>query len=182
MEHLQGACHGDVGDASFIKRRTLHGKPQPLIKPQRAALGMQAQFAVTPLAGGIGQGFQDVAAQARAAHHPFHRHAPDTGHTRLGRVALQQPPAPQQEALQWRGVQAPDFGDMGLLFRPDQRQSGSDEGPHRIQRRKRDQGEQTGRRHWWTGFLYTATYMGFFSWQIYWALASIRGRHWGTRG
>ncbi|NCD21698.1 MAG: glycosyltransferase family 2 protein [Spartobacteria bacterium] len=42
--------------------------------------------------------------------------------------------------------------------------------------------EQTGRRHWWTGFLYTVTYMGFFSWQIYWALATIRGRHWGTRG
>lgn len=42
--------------------------------------------------------------------------------------------------------------------------------------------EQTGRRHWWTGFLYTATYMAFFSWQIYWALATIRGRHWGTRG
>ena len=42
--------------------------------------------------------------------------------------------------------------------------------------------EQTGRRHWWTGFLYTATYMLFFSWQIYWALATVRGRHWGTRG
>ncbi len=27
--------------------------------------------------------------------------------------------------------------------------------------------EQTGRRYWWTGFLYTVTYMAFFSWQIY---------------
>ena len=41
--------------------------------------------------------------------------------------------------------------------------------------------EQTGRRYWWTGFLYTVTYMAFFSWQIYWALATIGGRHWGTR-
>ena len=42
--------------------------------------------------------------------------------------------------------------------------------------------EQTGRRYWWTGFVYTATYMGFFSWQIYWALATLRGKKWGTRG
>ncbi len=42
--------------------------------------------------------------------------------------------------------------------------------------------ERTGRRDWWTGFLYTASYMVFFSWQIYWALATLRGRKWGTRG
>lgn len=42
--------------------------------------------------------------------------------------------------------------------------------------------EQTGRRHWWTGFLYTGSYMVFFSWQIYWALATLRGKKWGTRG
>ena len=42
--------------------------------------------------------------------------------------------------------------------------------------------EETGRRYWWTGFIYTATYMIFFSWQIYWALATLRGRKWGTRG
>lgn len=42
--------------------------------------------------------------------------------------------------------------------------------------------EQTGRRYWWTGFLYTASYMVFFSWQIYWALATLRGKKWGTRG
>lgn len=42
--------------------------------------------------------------------------------------------------------------------------------------------ERTGRRHWWTGVLYTASYMFFFSWQIYWALVTIRGRKWGTRG
>ncbi len=42
--------------------------------------------------------------------------------------------------------------------------------------------EQTGRRYWWTGFLYTATYMLFFSWQIYWALATLKGKKWGTRG
>ena len=42
--------------------------------------------------------------------------------------------------------------------------------------------EQTGRRYWWTGFVYTASYMLFFSWQIYWALATLRGKKWGTRG
>ncbi len=42
--------------------------------------------------------------------------------------------------------------------------------------------ERTGRRHWWAGFLYTLSYMTFFSWQIYWALATISGRKWGTRG
>lgn len=42
--------------------------------------------------------------------------------------------------------------------------------------------ERTGRRDWWTGFLYTASYMFFFSWQVYWALATLRGKKWGTRG
>ena len=42
--------------------------------------------------------------------------------------------------------------------------------------------EQTGRRYWWAGFVYTFTYMAFFSWQVYWALATLRGRKWGTRG
>ena len=42
--------------------------------------------------------------------------------------------------------------------------------------------EQTGRRDWWTGFVYTASYMLFFSWQIYWALATLKGKKWGTRG
>lgn len=42
--------------------------------------------------------------------------------------------------------------------------------------------EETGRRYWWTGFLYTASYMAFFSWQVYWALITLRGKKWGTRG
>lgn len=42
--------------------------------------------------------------------------------------------------------------------------------------------ERTGRRYWWTGFIYTASYMAFFSWQIYWALLTLRGKKWGTRG
>jgi len=42
--------------------------------------------------------------------------------------------------------------------------------------------ERTGRRHGWTGFAYTLSYMTFFSWQIYWALATLRGKKWGTRG
>ena len=42
--------------------------------------------------------------------------------------------------------------------------------------------ERTGRRYWWTGIIYTMSYMFFFSWQIYWALATITGRKWGTRG
>lgn len=42
--------------------------------------------------------------------------------------------------------------------------------------------ERTGRRYWWTGFIYTLSYMTFFSWQIYWALLTISGRKWGTRG
>ena len=42
--------------------------------------------------------------------------------------------------------------------------------------------EQTGRRYWWTGYLYTLSYMVFFSWQVYWALLTLTGRKWGTRG
>lgn len=42
--------------------------------------------------------------------------------------------------------------------------------------------ERTGRRYWWTGLIYTISYMFFFSWQIYWALFTITGRKWGTRG
>ena len=39
----------------------------------------------------------------------------------------------------------------------------------------------TGRRWWWTGFVYTFTYIGFFSWQIYWAFFTLVDRKWGTR-
>ena len=39
----------------------------------------------------------------------------------------------------------------------------------------------TGRRWWWTGFVYTFTYIGFFSWQIYWAVFTLVDRKWGTR-
>ena len=41
--------------------------------------------------------------------------------------------------------------------------------------------QKTGRRHWWTGFVFTLTYIGFFGWQIYWALATLKGKKWGTR-
>ncbi len=41
--------------------------------------------------------------------------------------------------------------------------------------------EKTGRRYWLAGFVYTFTYMAFFSWQIYWALVTLRDRKWGTR-
>ena len=38
-------------------------------------------------------------------------------------------------------------------------------------------------RHWWkAGFAFTLSYIVFFSWQIYWALFTIRGKAWGTRG
>lgn len=40
----------------------------------------------------------------------------------------------------------------------------------------------TGRRWWWGGFVFTLSYIVFFSWQIYWALATLRGKKWGTRG
>ena len=39
-----------------------------------------------------------------------------------------------------------------------------------------------GRRWWWAGFAFTLSYMVFFSWQIYWALITLRGKKWGTRG
>lgn len=40
----------------------------------------------------------------------------------------------------------------------------------------------TGRRWFFAAFAFTASYMVFFSWQIYWALYTIRGKAWGTRG
>ena len=41
--------------------------------------------------------------------------------------------------------------------------------------------EKTGRSHWWAGFVFTLTYIFFFSWQGYYALATIRRTTWGTR-
>jgi hyaluronan synthase len=40
---------------------------------------------------------------------------------------------------------------------------------------------RTGRKGWWTGFLYTLTYMAFFCWQVYWALLTLTTKKWGTR-
>jgi hyaluronan synthase len=40
----------------------------------------------------------------------------------------------------------------------------------------------TGRRWWWTGFLFTLSYIVFFSWQVYWAFLTLNGKGWGTRG
>lgn len=40
----------------------------------------------------------------------------------------------------------------------------------------------TGRRWWWAGFVFTMSYIAFYSWQIYWALLTLRGKKWGTRG
>jgi len=40
----------------------------------------------------------------------------------------------------------------------------------------------TGRRWWKAGFAFTMSYILFFSWQIYWAMYTIRGKAWGTRG
>ena len=40
----------------------------------------------------------------------------------------------------------------------------------------------TGRSWWKAGFAFTLSYILFFSWQIYWALYTIRGKAWGTRG
>ncbi len=40
----------------------------------------------------------------------------------------------------------------------------------------------TGRRWWYAGFAFTVSYIAFFSWQIYWALFTLRGKKWGTRG
>lgn len=42
--------------------------------------------------------------------------------------------------------------------------------------------QKTGRTHWWTGFVFTATYILFFSWQIYYAMITLATRSWGTRG
>jgi hyaluronan synthase len=41
--------------------------------------------------------------------------------------------------------------------------------------------EKTGRRHWWAGFLFTLSYVVFFSWQGYYALITMRRTTWGTR-
>jgi hyaluronan synthase len=41
--------------------------------------------------------------------------------------------------------------------------------------------EKTGRRDWWTGFMFTITYVLFFSWQGYYALFTLRRTSWGTR-
>ena len=40
----------------------------------------------------------------------------------------------------------------------------------------------TGRRWWWGGTLFTFSYIAFYSWQIYWAFVTLRGKKWGTRG
>jgi len=42
--------------------------------------------------------------------------------------------------------------------------------------------QKTGRGHWWAGFVFTTTYIFFFSWQIYYALITLATRSWGTRG
>jgi hyaluronan synthase len=42
--------------------------------------------------------------------------------------------------------------------------------------------QKAGRAHWWAGFVFTATYILFFSWQIYYALITLATRSWGTRG
>ena len=41
--------------------------------------------------------------------------------------------------------------------------------------------EKTGRPHWWTGFIFVLTYVVFFSWQGYYAFATMRRTTWGTR-
>ncbi len=41
---------------------------------------------------------------------------------------------------------------------------------------------KTGRRWWWAGMIFTLSYMVFYSWQLYWALITLRGKKWGTRG
>ncbi len=41
--------------------------------------------------------------------------------------------------------------------------------------------EKTGRTYWWTAFVFTLTYMAFFSWQGYYALLTVRNNKWGTR-
>ncbi len=42
--------------------------------------------------------------------------------------------------------------------------------------------QKTGRSHWWAGFAFTLTYVFFFSWQIYYSLATLAHGKWGTRG
>ncbi len=42
--------------------------------------------------------------------------------------------------------------------------------------------DTTGRAWWTAGFAFTASYIAFFSWQIFWALATLNGKGWGTRG
>lgn len=41
--------------------------------------------------------------------------------------------------------------------------------------------QKTGRSHWWAGFLFTFTYIVFYSWQIYYSIATLGTRKWGTR-
>ncbi len=41
--------------------------------------------------------------------------------------------------------------------------------------------EKTGRRCWWTGFVFVTTYVFFFSWQAYYAVATMYRTTWGTR-
>jgi len=41
--------------------------------------------------------------------------------------------------------------------------------------------EKTGRTYWWTGIVFTFSYTVFFSWQVYYALATMRQSKWGTR-
>ncbi len=42
--------------------------------------------------------------------------------------------------------------------------------------------QKTGRSHWWAGFVFTTSYVLFFSWQIYYAILTMATRKWGTRG
>jgi hyaluronan synthase len=42
--------------------------------------------------------------------------------------------------------------------------------------------EKTGRRDWWSAFAFTMTYVFFFSWQGYYAFATMGRTAWGTRG
>lgn len=41
--------------------------------------------------------------------------------------------------------------------------------------------QKTGRTHWWAGFVFTLTYIGFYSWQIYYAVITLATDKWGTR-
>ncbi len=42
--------------------------------------------------------------------------------------------------------------------------------------------QKTGRTHWWAGFVFTLTYIGFYSWQVYYAIITMATKGWGTRG